>query len=303
MSRMTKPRRSSTAPPARSTAGGGQIVKVAPWGRRRLAYQIDRYREGSYHIVLFEAPADALAELERGLQITEEVLRHLVTRVERPARPSAPTARRTRSSTTPTCRPPRTRRRTSTSPSGSTNPRARRPRPPSIEANTMALCKVDDHRQPRRGSRDAVHAERPAGHPVQRRGQPEHEEPADRRVGRGDRLVPGQRLGRSRRADRRERSARATRSSSRVASRPASSRAATARPGRRSRSPPTASSTWRSGPARTARASSRPRPQRRAVAGSGSGGPRRASRAAARWRHGRHRARRPAVLTSDTTDH
>ena len=68
-------------------AGGGQIVKVAPWGRRRLAYQIDRYREGSYHIVLFEAPPEAIAEMERTLQITEEVLRHLVTRDERPARP------------------------------------------------------------------------------------------------------------------------------------------------------------------------------------------------------------------------
>jgi small subunit ribosomal protein S6 len=72
------------------SAGGGQIVKVAPWGRRRLAYQIDRYREGSYHIVLFEAPADALGELERGLQITEEVLRHLVTRVERPSKAARP---------------------------------------------------------------------------------------------------------------------------------------------------------------------------------------------------------------------
>ena len=68
-------------------AGGGQIIKVAPWGRRRLAYQIDRYREGSYHIVLFEAPPAALAEMERTLQITEEVLRHLVTRDDRPARP------------------------------------------------------------------------------------------------------------------------------------------------------------------------------------------------------------------------
>ena len=66
---------------------GGQIIKVAPWGRRRLAYQIDRYREGSYHIVLFEAPPEALGEMERTLQITEEVLRHLVTRDERPARP------------------------------------------------------------------------------------------------------------------------------------------------------------------------------------------------------------------------
>lgn len=69
-------------------AGGGQIVKVAPWGRRRLAYPIDRHREGSYHIVLFDAPAEVIVELERGLLITEEVLRHLVTRVERPARPS-----------------------------------------------------------------------------------------------------------------------------------------------------------------------------------------------------------------------
>jgi small subunit ribosomal protein S6 len=68
-------------------ASGGQIVKVAPWGRRRLAYAIDRHREGSYHIILFDAPGEAVTELERGLLITEEVLRHLVTRVERPARP------------------------------------------------------------------------------------------------------------------------------------------------------------------------------------------------------------------------
>ncbi len=72
------------------TTGGGQIVKVAPWGRRRLAYQIDRYREGSYHIILFEAPAEVIAELERGLQITEEVIRHLVTRVERPTKAGRP---------------------------------------------------------------------------------------------------------------------------------------------------------------------------------------------------------------------
>jgi len=68
------------------SAGGGQIVKVAPWGRRRLAYQIDRYREGSYHIILFESPGEAILEMERGLLITEEVLLHLVTRVERPVK-------------------------------------------------------------------------------------------------------------------------------------------------------------------------------------------------------------------------
>ena len=71
-------------------AAGGQIVKVSPWGRRRLAYPIGQYREGSYFLVLFDAPANAVLELERGLNITEEVMRHLVTRVERPAarRPS-----------------------------------------------------------------------------------------------------------------------------------------------------------------------------------------------------------------------
>jgi len=67
-------------------ASGGQIIKVAPWGRRRLAYPIDRYRDGSYHIVVFESPAEAIAELERSLQITEDVLRSLVTRAEKPVK-------------------------------------------------------------------------------------------------------------------------------------------------------------------------------------------------------------------------
>ncbi len=67
---------------------GGQIVKVAPWGRRRLAYPIEHYREGSYQIVLFDAPPSAIIDLERSLLITEEVLRHLITRVERPVRPA-----------------------------------------------------------------------------------------------------------------------------------------------------------------------------------------------------------------------
>jgi small subunit ribosomal protein S6 len=62
----------------------GQIIKVSPWGRRRLAYPIGPHREGSYYILVFEAPPEAVLELERGLNITEEVMRHLVTRVERP---------------------------------------------------------------------------------------------------------------------------------------------------------------------------------------------------------------------------
>ena len=70
----------------RTVAGaGGQIVKVSPWGRRRLAYPIDGYREGSYHIILFDAPPEVVAEMEHGLNITEEVMRHMVVKIERPA--------------------------------------------------------------------------------------------------------------------------------------------------------------------------------------------------------------------------
>jgi small subunit ribosomal protein S6 len=70
----------------------GQIIKVSPWGRRRLAYPIGQYREGSYFIVVFDSPPEAIAELERQLNITEEVMRHLVTRVERPAAARLPTS-------------------------------------------------------------------------------------------------------------------------------------------------------------------------------------------------------------------
>jgi small subunit ribosomal protein S6 len=75
------------------TTQGGQIVKRSPWGRRRLAYAIGQHREGSYHILLFDAPSNAVLELERGLNISEDVIRHLVTRVERPLsrRPAAAT--------------------------------------------------------------------------------------------------------------------------------------------------------------------------------------------------------------------
>ena len=72
---------------------------MSPWGRRRLAYPIDGQREGSYHILVFEAPAEAVAELEGGLRITEDVMRHLVTRVERPVSTRRPAGTTTGSET------------------------------------------------------------------------------------------------------------------------------------------------------------------------------------------------------------
>jgi small subunit ribosomal protein S6 len=47
-----------------------------PWGRRRLAFEIDHKAEAVYHLLLFTAPADTLAEITRVLKITDGVMRH-----------------------------------------------------------------------------------------------------------------------------------------------------------------------------------------------------------------------------------
>ena len=65
------------------TANGGEIEKVdETWGKRRLAYAIDYKTEGWYVLVNFKAPADLPRELERNLQINENVLRYLVVKLE-----------------------------------------------------------------------------------------------------------------------------------------------------------------------------------------------------------------------------
>ncbi len=60
--------------------GGGTWVRHDLWGRRRLAYEIDHKREGTYHLLQFDAEAATLDELARILRITDGVMRHLATR-------------------------------------------------------------------------------------------------------------------------------------------------------------------------------------------------------------------------------
>jgi small subunit ribosomal protein S6 len=47
-----------------------------PWGRRRLAYEIDHKGEAVYHLLLFSAPPETLAEITRVLKITDGVMRY-----------------------------------------------------------------------------------------------------------------------------------------------------------------------------------------------------------------------------------
>ena len=83
-------RRSSTGPLARSPVPAVRSSRSPRGAADAWRTPIDRHREGSYHIVIFEAPPEAIVELERSLLITEELLRHLVTRVERPSRSARP---------------------------------------------------------------------------------------------------------------------------------------------------------------------------------------------------------------------
>jgi small subunit ribosomal protein S6 len=59
---------------------GGEITKHDVMGKKRLAYEINKHREGTYVLVHFTAPPSVVTELERVLKITDEVIRHMVTR-------------------------------------------------------------------------------------------------------------------------------------------------------------------------------------------------------------------------------
>ena len=60
--------------------GGGTFERHDVWGRRRLAYPIDKKEEGVYHLLSFSSTAETLDEISRVLKIDDAVMRHLATR-------------------------------------------------------------------------------------------------------------------------------------------------------------------------------------------------------------------------------
>ncbi len=60
----------------------GSLSKISPWGKRRLAYPIQHHRDASYFLIHFDIEPAAVREIERGLLISEEILRHLVVVLE-----------------------------------------------------------------------------------------------------------------------------------------------------------------------------------------------------------------------------
>ena len=61
---------------------GGQITNIDEWGIKRLAYEIQKMREGYYYFIQFDAKTDAPAEIERRMRIMEPVIRYLCVKQE-----------------------------------------------------------------------------------------------------------------------------------------------------------------------------------------------------------------------------
>jgi len=60
----------------------GQIEKTDNWGRRRLAYEIGPHKEGVYVLELINGSGDLMKELDRRLRVLDQVVRHIVVRVD-----------------------------------------------------------------------------------------------------------------------------------------------------------------------------------------------------------------------------
>jgi small subunit ribosomal protein S6 len=71
---------------------GGTWSNQEPWGRRKLAYEIDHKGEGAYHLLTFTAEPEALDEISRVLKITDGVMRHMAVRQVQGSRPQAVSA-------------------------------------------------------------------------------------------------------------------------------------------------------------------------------------------------------------------
>ncbi len=61
---------------------GGEVHKIDRWGKRRLAYEIEENLEGYYVVMQFSAEPAVSQEMERQFKITDDVIRHLIVRVD-----------------------------------------------------------------------------------------------------------------------------------------------------------------------------------------------------------------------------
>jgi len=61
---------------------GGQITNVDDWGKKRLAYEIQKMKEGFFYFIQFDAEGTAPAEIESRIRIMDNVIRYLIVRAD-----------------------------------------------------------------------------------------------------------------------------------------------------------------------------------------------------------------------------
>ena len=64
------------------TTAGATVDKVDKWGKRRLAYRVDKYREGAYVLLQFSAGPETVKELERRLRVSDLVIKFITVRID-----------------------------------------------------------------------------------------------------------------------------------------------------------------------------------------------------------------------------
>src|SRR5881397_1431 len=68
------------------TSGGGAIEKIEKMGKRRLAYEIDKHREGYYVLFVIAANGDIIKECERRLRVMDPIIKYITVRTDEEAR-------------------------------------------------------------------------------------------------------------------------------------------------------------------------------------------------------------------------
>jgi small subunit ribosomal protein S6 len=60
---------------------GGEILKTENWGRRKLAYELNKHQKGNYILLLFKAPPSTIAAIEKLCKITDTVIKFMVVKL------------------------------------------------------------------------------------------------------------------------------------------------------------------------------------------------------------------------------
>lgn len=64
------------------TSNGAEVINVEQWGKKRLAYQVNKQKHGFYVLMHYEGDPKVVPELERNLKLSEDILKHLTVKLE-----------------------------------------------------------------------------------------------------------------------------------------------------------------------------------------------------------------------------